>query len=1205
MTKSVDYVIAAFQSGYVNEKELFNLINELENNSHLDILDILKKKVSAEHIEKIEKEIMTEKRSNRNSVKNSLLSPGGDKIVLKSIDGAESLILKSIGGDIELDERGFSSDIKQNRTSAIEKEKRDVDSEQYGKYILTEEKDKGGMGRVLVAFDDHIKREIAIKELLSSNSKNSRMIIRFLREARITGRLEHPSIVPVYEIGKRTDGTFYYAMKLVKGKTLDAAIKECKTPEERLKLLPHFRDLCNAIAFAHSKNIIHRDIKPENVMIGEFGETVVLDWGLSKVKGDVEFLEENVEKLEQFDGSDEFSENELVILKNNIDQLIEEDKRHTIFGAAMGTPSYMPPEQALGEIDQIDELSDIYSLGAVLYEILSGDPPYKGDTVYGIISNVINEPLMLLEKLENPPPKELAAVTEKALRKKKEDRYSSAIDLAKEIEAYMSGEKVSVYEYSSLEILSMFMKRNMALVVAIFAVFIILIIAVIGIFSQYRNAEKALLNEREARVKERKAVRESKYHYAQGLLNKGVDMMKINNHNAAAIYAAASIKNNPAHENSDYYSEKFATSHFESVYFEAAANSLLYWNRFGPKVNLSRIMEHDDRVWDVVFSPDGSKIVSGSSDKTVKLWDAETGKILKSFEGHLNSVRDVDFSPDGSKVVSVSRDRTIKFWNVENGKMLNSIVIGNNIAAWCVTFSPDGKKIVSGNSDNSVKVWDVRSGKLLKTVVGHKNSVRSVAVSPDGTKIISGSRDSTIKVWDMKSGKELNTFKNHKDSVVSVNFSPDGGKIVSGSYDGTAKISDLQTGKVLKTLKDHKDAIWSVNFSPDGKEVLSGSFDNTIRLWDLETGKTLKVFDHKASVYSAAFSKDGNSIVSGSSGKTIKLWKLNREAAFITLKGHKDRIWYATFSPDGSKAVSCSNDGVIKLWDIKTGKAIKTFEEKKAVFSLAFSKDGKRVLSGGGDFTAKLWDLETGQIVQNFKGHKDSIVSVLFSPDGGRALTGSYDKTIKLWSVETGKILQTFKGHKNAVLRAIFLQKGDSILSGSYDKTVKLWDVKTGQEIKSFEHPDYIVGIAVSENEKNIYATCKDGNVYKWNVKNSKIVKIYKGHRAWVNFIKLSPDKKFILTSADDRTIRVWDEKSGKELLIAPTKEGASIDWSPDGNSFLFGDSKNINIWPFDPKILSRNPKDILSEAELDAGIKLRGFILEQMTKKEFEKRKQ
>jgi len=311
MTESIIYLVLAFRAGYLTKKELEALINEWQQNPAADILKKLKNMLRSDEIREIEKIVSLSLKSNQNSMKKTLLSLGGDKIILKSIGGKESFSLKSPPGNIKLNEDDLSYGVKQNRDADIEDEKNDVDSEQRGKYILGEEKGKGGMGRVLVAFDDHIKRDIAIKELLSTGSKNRGMVIRFLREARVTGRLQHPSIMPVYEIGKRADGTFYYAMKLIKGKTLDKAIRECKTLEESLRLLPHFRDLCNAIAFAHSKNIIHRDIKPENVMIGEFGETVVLDWGLVKVKGDIEFLEEDVEKLDRFEESDEFSEKEL------------------------------------------------------------------------------------------------------------------------------------------------------------------------------------------------------------------------------------------------------------------------------------------------------------------------------------------------------------------------------------------------------------------------------------------------------------------------------------------------------------------------------------------------------------------------------------------------------------------------------------------------------------------------------------------------------------------------------------------------------------------------------------------------------------------------------------------------------------------------------------------------------------------------------
>lgn len=311
----------------------------------------------------------------------------------------------------------------------------EVTSESPGRYRIIGERGRGGIGRVLVGFDEHVGREVALKELLRSGAKNGEIVplvdrnliarARFLREARVTGQLEHPNIVPVYEIGSRDDGTLYYTMRLVNGQTLASAIDKCIDLKERLLLLPHFRDICNAVAYAHSRGVVHRDLKPENIMLGEFGETVVLDWGLAKVKGESE------QSIEQ-EGS---SASEVIGV--------------TVQGKAMGTPAYMSPEQARGEVDRVDERSDIYALGAVLYEILTGRPPYEGKDVQEVLYKVIHHVPDRIQDLEPDAPPELCAIVEKSFTPAREDRYLNAIDLSREIENYMSGNRVNAYEYSS------------------------------------------------------------------------------------------------------------------------------------------------------------------------------------------------------------------------------------------------------------------------------------------------------------------------------------------------------------------------------------------------------------------------------------------------------------------------------------------------------------------------------------------------------------------------------------------------------------------------------------------------------------------------------------------------------------------------------------------------------------------------------------
>lgn len=304
-----------------------------------------------------------------------------------------------------------------------------------GRYAHLGEYSRGGMGRILLVHDQTIGRQVALKELFpeseaggeeSSVQRSAAMVARFLREAQLTGQLEHPSIVPVYEMGQRDDGTLYYTMKLVRGKTLYDALSEKNSPGERLKLLPHVVDLCQAIAYAHSRGVIHRDLKPRNVMIGEFGETVVIDWGLAKAQsGDHDT---------ECAGADSTMTEGVQALVNTASPY------HTMDGTVLGTAAYMSPEQASGDVESVDERSDVYSLGAVLYEVLTGRPPFTGMTAIDVLDKVVHERPAPVLKVERRVPPRLAAICERAMARAPAKRYASARELADDIQAFISGQ---------------------------------------------------------------------------------------------------------------------------------------------------------------------------------------------------------------------------------------------------------------------------------------------------------------------------------------------------------------------------------------------------------------------------------------------------------------------------------------------------------------------------------------------------------------------------------------------------------------------------------------------------------------------------------------------------------------------------------------------------------------------------------------------
>jgi len=539
----------------------------------------------------------------------------------------------------------------------------------------------------------------------------------------------------------------------------------------------------------------------------------------------------------------------------------------------------------------------------------------------------------------------------------------------------------------------------------------------------------------------------------------------------------------------------------------------------------SLLSGHTDYVWSVCFSPDGKTLASGSWDKTIRLWDVETGKEKSLLSGHTNTVNSVCFSPDGKTLASGSREKTIRLWDVETGKE-KSLLSGHTDYVWSVCFSPDGKTLASGSGDNTIRLWDVETGKEKSQLSGHTDAVMSVSFSPDGKTLASGSDDRTIRLWDVETGKEKSLLSGHTDYVWSVCFSPDGKTLASGSRDKTIRLWDVETGKEKSLLSGHTDRVWSVSFSPDGKTLASGYWNNPIRLWDVETGKEkFQLSGHTNTVNSVSFSPDGKTLASGSGDKTIRLWNVKTGKEKFQLSGHTNTVDSVSFSPDGKTLASGSGDNTICLWDVQTGKEKSQLPgHTSSVTSVSFSPDGKTLASGSGDNTICLWDVQTGKEKSQLPGHTSSVTSVSFSPDGKTLASGSGDNTIRLWDVETGKEKSQLPGHTAYVNSVSFSPDGKTLASGSGDKTIRLWDVETGKEKSLLPgHTSYVNSVSFSPDGKTLASGSRDKTIRLWDVETGKEKSQLPGHTSYVNSVSFSPDGKTLASGSDDNTIRLWD----------------------------------------------------------------------------------
>jgi len=973
----------------------------------------------------------------------------------------------------------------------------------FGDYELLSEIARGGMGVVYKARQTNLNRIVALKMILAGQLASEEEVQRFRTEAEAAANLDHPGIVPIYEIGQH-EGQHFFSMGYVDGQSLADRVRNGPLPPKEAAELT--KKIAEAIAFAHIRNVIHRDLKPANVLLDKNGEPKVTDFGLAR-KTDT-------------------------------------DSGMTRTGAVMGTPSYMPPEQAAGKTSEVGPLSDVYSLGAILYCLLTGRPPFQAANPIDTLMQVMEKEPVSVSTLNPEIQRDLETICHKCLQKESKKRYESAKALADDLGRWQRGEPIMARAVSTTERAWRWVNRNRMISGLITGTIAAILI----------GSAASLWFGIAARVAESKAIAtlaRSDYFLA---------VARWDQNRVAA--AREQLERIPVeHRNFEW---GLAAREFEES-----------------DVTLKG---HEGSVNSVSFSPDGTRIASGAGEYSkpgeIKLWDASTGEELRTLKGHQGIVNSVAFSADGMRIVSGAGDNDkpaeIKLWDASTGKELRTLK-GHESIVTSVSFSPDGTRVASaGGLDNTVKLWDASTGEELTTLTGHESAVYSVSFSPDGTRVASGSW-STIKLWDASTGEELRTLKGHENWVLSVSFSPDGTRIASGSYDSTIKLWDAATGEELRTLKGHERPVTSVSFSPDGTRIASGSYDSTIKLWDAATGEELRTLKgHENWVLSVSFSPDGTRITSGSEDSTIKLWDVASREELTTLKGHTGPVHSVSFSTDGTRVVSGAGDygkpGEIKLWDAATGEELRTLKgHENQVTSVSFSPDGMWLVSGAGEYgksgEIKLWDASTGEELRTLKGHEYEVTSVSFSPDGTRIASGSVDSTIKLWDAATGEELRTLKGHESYVNSVSFSPDGMRIASGSVDKTIKLWDASTGEVLRTLKgHESYVNSVSFSPDGTRIAsAGGLDKTIKLWDASTSEELRTLKGSEGQILSVSFSPDGTRIASGNWDNTVRLWDVATGEELRTLKghrNREVTSVSFSPDGTRIVSGsDDKTVKLW--------------------------------------------
>jgi eukaryotic-like serine/threonine-protein kinase len=1001
---------------------------------------------------------------------------------------------------------------------------------------------RGGQSIVYLADDARLPRRVALKMIRAGSGAGPRDLARFRIEMEAHVRLQHPNIIPIYQVGEYQDQPFF-TEEYANGGSLKDRLKDgLPPPRDAARLV---ETLARAIHYAHQRGVLHRDLKPANVLLQ--------DVTTRDPKGQED------QRTEQWDPKTQRS----ATLPRPPSCLawVTATPKITDFGLAkfldaepdqtcvsrkyevLGTARYMAPEQAAGKVSEVGTLTDVYGLGAVLYEVLTGHAPFEGASDEEILSKVRSD-----GEVPPPPrrwrrevPADLELICLKCLEKEPARRYASAGQLADELGRFLRGEALAyTRRVGPGERLWRWCRRNPSLA-AVGVLAVSLLVAVTALSLGWA------VHARHANLRMQEQLAERHFDLALADCERGevgFGVLGMARSLETAPDSATDLCRTLRASLSAWRSQLLPLTDCRPATGKLLAfdpDGLTVWVADGPAVcrrlistgePVGAALPHDSAVRAVASSQDGDVVLT-LAGQTVRLWDSATGKPGPSIKppGVIDAVA---LSPDGQTVLTaIPRDGqskpTIRRWDARTGEELVPSYHYENTAPPALALSPDGRTLLA-TQQGAIYSWDVATGKPLGPLPIHRGLYSALAYAPDGRRLLTGSRNYTAQLWDINTGRPLARTLYHGGPVQSVAWSRDGQSLFTADTSPAIRVWAVEEGPLPARVFPHDNPVRTVAISPDGQLIAAGTTGDhagTVRLWNKAQGTLLREMPHDVGVAVVLFSPDGRSLVTAdcwiSAPSSVRLWDCASGEQKVAPLRHGKCAHALAFTPDGRLLVGGSYDGNVDIWDAASGAPRDKLAHGEQVLALALDSQGKRMVTGSSDGMAGVWDLHTLRLLGECLPHRKAVRAVAFSPQGDRVLTASDDGTARLWDAASCQPVGRPMEHGGDVWVARFSPNGRRILTGSLDGTGRLWDAATGEPLgKPLAHDDQVWAAAFSPDGHWVATASWDGTGRLWDAATGRPLGPPLPHTDKVWAIAFDPQSQMLLTGAEDNQARLW-----------------------------------------------------------------------------------